>query len=188
MMTSDDILDRFARIVAASVRVAPERVRPEVRLDELGADSLDIVEIALDVETEFSVLMPERSILETAVEELGAGVVEREGLLTDTGKALLRARLPWLTDADLAGDVPVANAVGWFMRVETWVALIERLCADAPRTCAVCDQPLQQGSPGQLRCAQCGKTFDLTTGDEMNRRWVREFAGRLSGAPQAPSP
>lgn len=177
--TSDDVRDRFARIVASSVRVPAERVHPEARLDELGADSLDIVEIALDAENEFSVLMPERSILDTAREELGSGVVEHEGLLTDTGKLMLRARLPWLTEVDVAGDVPVATALGWFMRVDTWVALIERLRAETPGECGTCGSPLDQGSPGQLRCPKCARTFDLTTGDEVNRQWVREFAARV---------
>jgi acyl carrier protein len=178
---SDDTLHRFSRIVAASVRVPPERVQPEARLDDLGADSLDLVEIALETENEFSVLMPERSILETAREELGAGVVERDGLITDEGKALLAARLPWLAAGDLEGDVPVSRALGWFLRVETWVALIDRLRAETPSACAGCQGPLTQGSPGQLRCPACGRTHDLVAGDEVNRQWVREFAARLPG-------
>jgi len=176
-------LDRFARIVAASVRVPVERVTADARLDELGADSLDIVEIALGAENEFSVLMPEHSILEIAREELGQGVVEHEGTLTGTGKALLRARLPWLTDEDVAGEVPVARALAWFMRVETWVALIDRLMAESPAVCSRCGHALEQGSPGQLRCAACGATHDLVTGDEVNRQWVREFMARHGDAP-----
>jgi acyl carrier protein len=171
------ILQRFAALVGASLRIDPARVTPESRLDELGAESLDLVEITLDVENEFSILMPERTILEAATEELGEGVFEQDGLLTQAGKRLLLERLPGADPAAFDGDQPVREVRRLFLRVDAWVALIRRICECSPRTCGTCGAALVQGSPGRLRCRPCGREYDLPAGDEVNRAWVRQYAG-----------
>ena len=77
--TDDQLRDQFASLVAASLRIDPARVVPSATLDELGAESLDLVEITLDVENTFAILMPERTILEIGSEILGDGVLESDG-------------------------------------------------------------------------------------------------------------
>jgi acyl carrier protein len=170
------ILQRFAAVVGGSLRIDPSLVTWEARLDELGAESLDLVEITLDVENEFSILMPERTILETATEELGEGVLERDGLLTPAGKRLLLERLPGADPTAFEGEVPAREARRLFLRVDAWVALIRRICERSPRVCDTCGTALVQGSPGRLQCKPCGRAYDLPSGDDVNRDWIRQYA------------
>jgi acyl carrier protein len=51
-----DVLARFSQMVAAQRGVDPNQVRPESRLiEDLGADSIDLVELMLDAEREFGI-------------------------------------------------------------------------------------------------------------------------------------
>jgi acyl carrier protein len=183
-MSDEAILERFAAIVAASLRVDPARVTRETSLDLLGAESIDVVEITIDVENAFSVLMPERTILDAAADVLGPGVVEQDGRLTETGRRLLLARMPELDPRAVAAGTPVRDVNRLFLRVDVWVRLIRGLLEQSPRVCPDCGCPLVQGTPARVRCERCQREHDLPTGDDLARRWVREWAARELGLEQ----
>jgi acyl carrier protein len=50
--------DKIIAVVAAELRVDPDRCDDTASLDELGADNLDIVSMAADLEQQFSVDLP----------------------------------------------------------------------------------------------------------------------------------
>ena len=70
------------------------RCTPDVQLTDLGAESLDLIEISMETESQFHIFLPDKSILETAVEVFGPDVLEKDGYLTDAGKRLMLRRLP----------------------------------------------------------------------------------------------
>ena len=54
---------RLRRIVADLLGVDPEALAPQVSLtDDLAADSLDLVEVALEIESHLGIEIPERTI------------------------------------------------------------------------------------------------------------------------------
>lgn len=176
-----ELQDRFASIVASSLRVDPAAVVPTTTLAELGAESIDIVEITLEVENAFSIMMPERSILDAARDLLGPGAAVRDGRLTDFGSALLRRRLPEVDAARLAPDTPVADVNREFLRVDVWLRLIAGIVERSPRRCSGCDVALVQGAPGQVACPACGDIQVLPTGDQLAREWVVAAASDIKG-------
>ena len=76
------------------------KIAPDTHLTDLGAESLDLIEITMETETQFHIFLPDKSILETAVEVFGPGILEKDGYLTDEGKRLLLRRMP---EADAPG-------------------------------------------------------------------------------------
>ncbi len=57
---SDDIKQRVVKIVAEQMGVAPEKVTPETSfINDLGADSLDTVDLLMEFEDEFGISIPE---------------------------------------------------------------------------------------------------------------------------------
>jgi acyl carrier protein len=169
----------FAGIVAASLRVDPDRVVPEVNLVDLGAESIDIVEITLDVENAFSIVMPERSVLDIAREVLGDDVVATDGRLTAFGAELLRRRMPEVPRDRLVEGARTADVQREFLRVGAWLRLIAGVLERSPRACPKCRGALVQGAPGQVRCEACGDVAKLPAGDDLAREWVRETAARM---------
>lgn len=174
-LSDQEILDRLATIVATSLRIDRARIAPESTLASLGAESIDIVEITMDVEHAFTVLLPEHSVLQLASLEAGDGVFEREGTLTDEGSALLRARMPEVEPALLAPGTTVAALNDVFLRIDVWVRLIKGLLEATPRICETCGGRLVQGSPARAKCPACAVEVDLPTGDAIGRAWVRRW-------------
>jgi acyl carrier protein len=168
-----DVLERFARVVAQSLRIEPSAVTADAYLDDLGAESLDLAEITMEAEEEFDILIPQKSILKAATEVFGDGVLVREGKLTEEGKRLVRRRMPELEGG--LDEVTVADLNKHFMRVGTWLRMIAGLMEHTPRACPGCSAALGKAKAGRLKCPSCGAEQDLPSGDELNRQWVLQY-------------
>ena len=59
-MSSEEIFDKVKEIIVEQLGVAETAVAPEASfIDDLGADSLDIVELIMALEEEFDIEIPE---------------------------------------------------------------------------------------------------------------------------------
>ncbi len=59
-MTNPSIQERVTRIVCNQMGTAPEKVTPETSfVNDLGADSLDTVELVMEFEDEFEISIPD---------------------------------------------------------------------------------------------------------------------------------
>ena len=181
-MTEAEVHERFAQIVAHSVNIEPSEVTAASYLDDLGAESLDFIEISMEVESQFRVWLPEKSILQTAMEIYGPGTLEIDGKLTPQGKALLEARMPPEDAGEFQGDVSFKDVQRYFMRVSTWDRMIQGLLEYTPTRCAACNGPLETSLGFRLKCAACGEEVTLKSGDEINRDWVQQFSGNAPGS------
>lgn len=57
---SDEIAERVATIVTNQLDVEREKVKPEASfINDLGADSLDIVELVMELEEDFQMSIPD---------------------------------------------------------------------------------------------------------------------------------
>ena len=81
----------------------------DTQLNDLGAESLDLIEITMETETQFHIFLPDKSILETAVEVFGSDILEKDGYLTEEGKRLLLRRLPEADARAFQGEVAVKD-------------------------------------------------------------------------------
>ena len=144
-------------------------------LDDLGAESLDLIEISMGAEEAFDIWLSEKSILQTAKDVFGQDVLERNGVLTDEGKALLAARMPELNAAALEGEVRVASLNRQFMRVGGWVRMIEGLIASSPSVCPQCGGELGKAVTYKRKCPRCGAETTLVSGEDLNRQWVLDY-------------
>lgn len=52
------IIDDVRSIIAKSLNIPIERLTPDTRLDELGAESLDVIEIVFGLEEKFDITIP----------------------------------------------------------------------------------------------------------------------------------
>jgi acyl carrier protein len=174
-MNGSEVFGRFAQIVARSLRIDAAQITPDAQLNDLGAESLDLIEITMETETQFHIFLPDKSILETAVEVFGSGVLEHEGYLTDEGKRLLRRRMPENDAQAFEGAVAVKDLQSYFLKVSTWVQMIQDLVRHTPGSCAACGGPMTPSMGFRMKCATCGQEVTLRSGEELNREWVRMY-------------
>jgi len=181
-----EILERFTKVVVLSLRIDPSQVTEDAFLDDLGAESLDLAEITMESEEEFDILIPQKNILQTATEVFGDGVLARDGKLTEEGKRFLLRRMP---EFPVNGnEIAVADLSRQFLRVGTWVRMIEGLMAHTPRECARCGATYGKPRAGRLKCASCAFEYDIPSGDDLNRQWVLKYREEYSAASLAASP
>jgi acyl carrier protein len=171
-LSQSDILEKFSSLVAKSLRIDPSLVVPEAYLDDLGAESLDLIEISMEAETQFNIWLPEKSILDTANEICGTGVLERDGYLTDAGKQLMLCRMPESDAAAFSGEVTVKELRRY---------LIQSLMESTPAICEQCGGALQPSTALKMKCVQCGTEVNMRSGEDVNREWVREYYQRACG-------
>jgi acyl carrier protein len=174
-MTESEVFDKFAQIVAKSLRIDASQIAPDTHLTDLGAESLDLIEITMETETQFHIFLPDKSILETAVEVFGPGVLEQDGYLTDEGKRFLSRRMPEADSRTFSGEVAVKDLQNYFLKVITWVRMIQDLAQYTPAECESCGGTMVASMGFRMKCAKCGQEITLRSGEELNREWVREY-------------
>lgn len=95
-------------------------------IDDLGADSLDLLDLVFHLEQRFKVRITPRGIERAAQEKLGATPVEIDGVYTPEALAELRKALPEVPEAELLPGLRTADLPHRF-RVATFVGLVSRL-------------------------------------------------------------
>jgi len=175
LMSESEILEKFTEIVAKSLRVDPSQITLDKHLDELGAESLDLIEITMEAESRFNIWLPERSILQTAIEVFGPGVLENDGLLTEAGKHLLKRRLPDSDAKWFQGDVSVRDLQRYFLKISTWLQMIDNFIRHTPHQCPACSGELAASTGFRLKCQQCSQEVTVRSGEELNREWVQSY-------------
>jgi len=186
-MTDSEVFEKFAQIVAKSLRIDAAQIALDTHLTDLGAESLDLIEITMETETQFHIFLPDKSILETAVEVFGPGILENDGYLTEEGKRFLLCRMPESDARAFEGEVAVKDLQQYFLKVGTWVRMIQDLAQYTPAECASCGGPMAASMGFRMKCAKCGQEITLRSGEELNREWVREYYDK-EYRPQAGAP
>jgi acyl carrier protein len=177
-MTESEVFEKFAQIVARSLRIDAEQIRPDVYLTDLGAESLDLIEVTMETESQFHIFLPDKSILETAMEVFGPDVLEKDGVLTDEGKRLVLRRMPESDALDFQGEIAVKDLQHYFLKVSTWVRMIQSLAEFTPAACLECGGAMTASMGFRMKCVKCGSEITLRSGEELNREWVRSYYER----------
>ena len=174
-MTDSEVFEKFAQIVAKSLRIDAAQIALDTHLTDLGAESLDLIEITMETETQFHIFLPDKSILETAVEVFGPGILENDGYLTEEGKRFLLCRMPESDARAFEGEVGVKDLQQYFLKVGTWVRMVQGLAQYTPAECEACGGPMVPSMGFRMKCGKCGQEITLRSGEELNREWVREY-------------
>ncbi len=90
-----DTVQRITRCVAQVLAKSPAEISPQSRLlDDLGADSLDLVELMYVLEDEFAIKLDKQDLSLSAQLGLPESEVHKNEVLTPKALELLRQRYP----------------------------------------------------------------------------------------------
>jgi acyl carrier protein len=119
----DELLQTVRACVADVLAVDPAKVEPASSLiTDLGAESLDFLDLVFRLETEYGVKIPRDGIMLAAQDGLADGF-EQGGVLTDAALSRLRVLMPEVTQARLAPGLRT-NQVPELFTTETFVRLV----------------------------------------------------------------
>jgi acyl carrier protein len=125
MKTDEEIFEELKPLLVEVLGVAPERIRREsVLVADLGAESIDLLDLSFRIEEEFQVTIEANEIEREAKQRMPGGVYEQDGFLTEEALAEIRKAAPELDSAKLVKglrkvDLPALLTVGFFVQLIT---------------------------------------------------------------------
>jgi acyl carrier protein len=128
-ITQDEIMAIFPKLaetVADAIDCQVEKVKLDSSLiDDLGAESIDFVDIVFRLQRLFKVKIPRGKIVEEARGSLSEAEFEKAGVVSDAGVARLRAFLSEVPPERFKSPLNVADVPRLFT-VETFCKLVIR--------------------------------------------------------------
>ncbi len=171
MAEHDDGIDaRVVTTIAAALDRRPEEIDPATPLQELGAESLDFLDVAFRLEREFRIRMPRLNVLQRAEEHFGAATLVRDGELTTFGLDMLRTTMPEVDPRRLRAGLR-ASELGALISALTFARIVRRMLHakdEVLRGCAQCGGALQESKvTPEASCAACGQVHVFPPGDDV---------------------
>jgi len=123
MTSENEIFERLRPLLVEVLGVPMEKIHPEsVLVADLGAESIDLLDLSFRIEETFSVTIEGNEIEREASKRLPAGVYEKDGRLTDEALAEIGRSLPELDAGKLVKglrkmDLPSLLTVQFFVRL-----------------------------------------------------------------------
>ena len=125
-MTENDIFEQLKPLLVEVLGVAPEKIHQDsVLVPDLGAESIDLLDLSFRVEETFNVTVESNEIEREASKRLPGGVYEKDGRLTDEALAEIRKALPELDRGKLVPGLKKMDLPS-LLTVQFFVKLIER--------------------------------------------------------------
>jgi acyl carrier protein len=125
-VTTDEVRAALRDLIADRLARKPAEVTPESRLvDDLGADSLDFVDLVFAIEKRFGVSLRDDELDVLSQLDFSSPEVMRDGFLTRDVLARLTPALPALRDVEDPERVTPAAVFG-LVTVGALAAMIER--------------------------------------------------------------
>ena len=167
------------KAIAETLRITEASIQPDHSLiGDLGAESLDFIDINYRLEQRFHLGMPRRYLVEHVEEFFGEGTaIDDDGKITETAVNVLKSRLGAAGQNLRAGmtveEIPV------LVTPRTLVEIVQEILNSCPDTCASCGAGEWKVADGAvITCGGCGKAAALATGDELIRKWLAELKAK----------
>ena len=166
--SKQDLVRVVIELLAHVLGEDPERIESHTRMvDELGVESLDLVELRSLLEKRLDIRLPTRTVLEHAARLAGSArrFETAQGTLTHEGADLL-ARSPYAYTG-LAEGTP-SHQVYATTTPANLASLCHALFDHLPGTCGECGGThALPSAAGAAACAGCGQRLRPATGDEV---------------------
>jgi acyl carrier protein len=124
MLSQTEIYKKVSNTLVTALNVDEDEIQPTARLqNDLGAESIDFLDIVFRLEREFNVKIPRGELFPESIFQGDPDMVQN-GKVTAKGLSELRSRMPY---ADLSGfeQNPEVTAIGDLFTVELITKYIE---------------------------------------------------------------
>ena len=175
LISEERVIDTLKKCIAESLRIDPNSIAPENSLvEELGAESLDLLDINYRLEKAFGIKMARYFVLEHVEEMFGEGsALDQNGRLTERGLEILKIRLANHT-ANLKPGMELSQ-VNALITVRSIARGVMDILATLPEQCASCSQSAWQlNNSGRIHCAGCGRETQFSSGDDLIKAWLAQ--------------
>lgn len=129
-MTEDEIFQELKPLIMEVTGARADQIRPEsVLVEDLGAESIDLVDLSFLIEEKFGVTIEANEFERRARARIPGGVYEKDGLLTAEALAELREAMPEIDPERLKVGLRKVDLPA-LLTVSVFVHLIQRKRAE----------------------------------------------------------
>ncbi len=123
-MNVDDIYPKVSKIIADVLVLDDDEVNLSSRLiSDLGAESIDFLDLVFQLEKEFGIKIPRGQLEKNARGELSETEFEKDGMVTPAGMKALKKYLNEIPEENFHENMKV-NEIPMLFTVETFCKLI----------------------------------------------------------------
>jgi acyl carrier protein len=124
MLTQDEIYKKVSNTLVTALNVDEDEIQPGARLqNDLGAESIDFLDIVFRLEREFNIKIPRGELFPESIFQGDPDMVQ-EGKVTAKGLAELRSRMPY-ADLSKFEKNPQVSSIGDLFTVELITKYVE---------------------------------------------------------------
>jgi len=172
-ITEQKVFDEMKKAIVETLRYDEGSIRAESSLiKDLGAESLDFLDINYRLEQTFGIKMARHFVLEHIEEIFGEGsAIDENGQLTDKAIELLKIRfgdnMPDLSAGMDMDEVPT------LITVQSISSGVLDILDTLPEKCSNCGNSSWELSDGnRIRCGSCKEHAVFTNGDDLTKEWL----------------
>lgn len=173
LISEEQVFDALKKAIVETLRVDENSITPESSLiDDLGAESLDFLDINYRLEQTFGIKMARHFVLEHIEEMFGEGTaIDEDMQLTDKAVGLLKIRFDDNT-FDLAPGMDM-DEVPALVTVQSISGGIMDILDSLPEKCPKCGDSAWKTDGGvRIQCGACGEDSTFTNGDDLTQEWL----------------
>ncbi|HLW64833.1 MAG TPA: acyl carrier protein [Gemmataceae bacterium] len=124
MLTQEEIYKKVSNTLVTALNVDEDEIQPGARLqNDLGAESIDFLDIVFRLEREFNIKIPRGELFPESIFQGDPDMVQ-DGKVTAKGLAELRSRMPY-ADLSKFESNPQVTAIGDLFTVELITKYVE---------------------------------------------------------------
>ena len=181
LLTGEQIYREVRKAIAETLRVSETAIQPDHSLiGDLGAESLDFIDINYRLEQRFGLSMPRKYLVEHVEEFFGEGAaIDENGQITETAVSILQARLGPVAESLKAGMA--VEEIPTLVTPQTLVEVVQEILNSCPEACAACGAKGWKVADGSvIVCEGCGRAPTFATGDDLIKHWLAAFKAKGS--------
>ncbi len=173
LISEETVLEEVKKATAETLNIDKASITPESSLiGDLGAESLDFLDINYRLEQAFGIKMARHFVLEHVEEMFGEGsAIDENSQLTEKAVDLLKIRL-----GDLPANLHVGmdmDAVPALITVQSIAKGVMDILGSLPEKCASCGAAAwKTGGGTRITCGSCGEAAAFTNGDDLIKAWL----------------
>lgn len=168
------IIEELKKSIGESLRIDPASITADSSLiQDLGAESLDFLDINYRMEQTFGIRIARHFVLEHVEELFGEGAaIDDKGRLTEQGAQLLKIRLEDNRGALEAGTE--LDQVTALITVQSMARGIFDILNSLAESCPHCGATAWRSDDGaRVSCGSCAKDGVYKNGDELIQEWLK---------------
>ncbi len=129
-MTQDEVFNKVRDAFVEALGVDDDEVEAGARVfEDLGAESLDLLEIVYLLEHSFQIQIPRDGVAEASKEDIDPSDYEVDGVLTALALEKLREVMPEVPAEEITPGL-TSNDIPRLFRVQTFINIVTRLLSE----------------------------------------------------------